>query len=120
MLISFLALTSIFKAQTSKELIGKWQLTEVKHNGKSQEMQSIFGTDQVFQIFKQDNSFEGIVGSKTMKGKWQLTKDNDTQVLEVSDGNNATKFKIEQFDAEKRAISLNNNGSILTLYYKKI
>lgn len=119
-LIVCIALTGMFKAQTSKELIGKWQLVETQINSQPQDIKSTFGSDVVFQDFKQDSSFEAIIGKKSNKGKWELTKEKDVQILNITIGKNITKFKIDYFDENKRTISFINNGNTISLTYKKI
>ncbi|MGK6343522.1 hypothetical protein ACMGDK_14895 [Chryseobacterium sp. DT-3] len=119
-LIVCLSLAGIFKAQTSKELIGKWQLVEAQINDQPKDIKSTFGSDTVFQNFKEDSSFEAIIGGKTNKGKWELTKENDVQILNITAGKNVTKFKVDYFDANKRTISLVNKGNKISLTYKKI
>ena len=41
-------------AQTSKELVGKWQLVKWTHNNKEKDIKDYFKTDQVYQIFMED------------------------------------------------------------------
>lgn len=119
-LIVCLSLTGIFKAQTSKELIGKWQLVETVINSQPQDIKSTFGSDTVFQDFKQDSSFEATIGKKSNKGKWELTKENNVQILNITVGKDIIKFKVDYFDENKRTISFINNGNNISLTYKKI
>lgn len=115
-----LSLAGIFKAQTAKELVGKWQLVETVINNQPQDMKSIFGSDQIFQTFSQDFGFEATIGKSTNKGKWELTKDNNEQILNITVGKNTTRFKVDYFDQNKRTISFVNNGNNMSLTYKKI
>lgn len=119
-LIVCLALTGMFKAQTSKELIGKWQLVEFLYDNKPQDLKAIYGTDQVFQNFKEDSSFEGTAGKESAKGKWELTNENGEQVLKVTVKENTTAFKVDYFDANKRTISFINKGIKIAFSYKKV
>jgi len=119
-LIVCLSIAGIFKAQTSKELIGKWQLVETQVNSQPKDIKSTFGSDKVLQNFKEDSGFEAVIGGKTSKGKWELTKENDVQILNIKVGKNVTKFKVDYFDANKRTISFLNNGNNISLTYKKI
>lgn len=115
-LLALIALTSFsIRAQTSKELIGKWQLVKFTKNGKNQDIKDKFKSDQVFQLFKEDNKFTGIVGDKSTNGKWKLSKENDA--LTVTVNLIPVKFEIDYFDSKKRIIS---NYQIGTLEYKKI
>lgn len=115
-----LSLTGIFKAQTAKELVGKWQLVEAIANNQPQDTKKIFGTDQVFQTFKQDSGFESVVGKETNQGKWELSKEGDAQILTIVIDKKPTKFKVDYFDANKRTVSFMSNGVPFSFSYKKI
>ncbi|OXB24428.1 hypothetical protein B0A80_06995 [Flavobacterium tructae] len=117
--IVFLALIMLaslsIQAQTSKELIGKWQLVKLSKNGTEKDIKEKFKSDQVFQIFNEDGKFTGIVGDKSTKGKWKLSKDNNT--LTVTVDLIPVKFQIDYFDSQKRVITQDQLG---TLEYKKV
>lgn len=102
-------------AQTSKELVGKWQLVKQTKDGKEKDIKEQFGSDQVFQVFKEDGKFQGIVGEKSTKGKWKLSKDN--KELTVIVNLIPVKFSVDYFDNNKRIITQEMLG---TLEYKKI
>ena len=102
-------------AQTSKELVGKWQLVKITKKGKERSIMDEFKTDQVFQVFLDDNKFESLIGDKTHKGSWKLSKDN--KKLTIVSGIANVEFTIDYFDAEKRIISHPQTG---TLEYKKV
>ncbi|MFH6963983.1 lipocalin family protein [Flavobacterium plurextorum] len=102
-------------AQTSTQLIGKWQLVKLTKNGKEKSIKEKFKSDQVFQVFSEDGKFMGIVGDKSTKGKWKLSKNNE--VLTVVVDLISVKFQIEYFDSEKRIIT---NDQLGTLEYKKV
>ncbi|MFB9079477.1 hypothetical protein ACFFLS_06290 [Flavobacterium procerum] len=102
-------------AQTSKELIGKWQLVKWTKNGKEKDIQKHFKTDQVFQVFKENGDFESVIGNESHKAKWKLSQDNSeltiiSVILPVT-------FKIDYFDSQKRIITTPQVG---TFEYKKI
>lgn len=102
-------------AQTSKELIGKWQLVKWVQNDKEKDIASYFKTDQVFQVFQEGNEFHSLIGEETHKGKWKLSKDNSE--LTINAGLLPVKFKIDYFDANKRVVSTLQLGSF---EYKKV
>lgn len=102
-------------AQTSKELVGKWQLVKQTKGGVEKNLNEQFKTDQVFQVFSADSKFEGIVGDKSTKGKWKLSKDNKELTITVD--LIPVKFSVDYFDSKKRIISHKQVG---TLEYKKI
>jgi hypothetical protein len=116
--IVFLALIMLvsfsIQAQTSKELVGKWQLVKLTKNGKEKDIKEKFKSDQVFQVFNEDGKFTGIVGEKSINGKWKLSKNNDA--LTVTVDLMPVKFQIEYFDSQKRVITQDQLG---TLEYKK-
>jgi hypothetical protein len=116
----FLSLTCLIgflvNAQTSKELLGKWQLIKWTQHGKEKNIKSSFKTDQVFQLFLENGQFQSLVGDEVHKSKWKLSKDNSeltiTSTLIVP-----IKFHIDYFDSEKRIITSDLVG---TFEYKKI
>ncbi|KFF06257.1 hypothetical protein [Flavobacterium reichenbachii] len=102
-------------AQTSKELIGKWQLVKWTKNGKEKNIQEHFKTDQVFQIFNENGDFNSLIGEESHKAKWELSKDNSE--LTIVSVLIPVKFKIDYFDSQKRIITSPQVG---TFEYKKV
>lgn len=102
-------------AQTSKELVGKWQLVKWTKKGKEKSIQEYYKTDQVYQVFKENGDFESLVGDETHKAKWKLSKDNTelTIILVIM----PVKFSVDYFDANKRIITTPQMG---TFEYKKV
>lgn len=102
-------------AQTSKELVGKWQLVKWTKKGKEKSIQEYYKTDQVYQVFKENGDFESLVGDETHKAKWKLSKDNSelTIILVIM----PVKFSVDYFDANKRIITTPQMG---TFEYKKV
>lgn len=103
-------------AQTSKELLGKWQLVKLTQHGEEKDLAAVFKTDKVFQVFHEKGKFESIVDGETHESKWKLSKDNkeltitSTLIIPI-------KFHIDYFDAKKRVITSKLIG---TLEYKKV
>lgn len=115
LLVVFSLVVINIHAQTSKELVGKWQLIKLTKNGSDIDLKEQFKTDQVFQVFKDGGKFEGINGSKTVKGNWKLS--NDSKELTVTAGATTVNFSVDYFDSKKRIITHEQLG---TLEYKKI
>lgn len=113
-LFCFIGLT--VSAQTSKELLGKWQLVNWTQHGKQKDIASVFKTDQVFQVFLEKGEFQSLVGDEVRKSKWKLSKDNSELTI-ISALILPIKFHIDYFDASKRIITSDQMG---TLEYKKI
>jgi len=111
--VFFMAVT--VSAQTQEQLLGKWQLVKWTKKGKDKDIADYYKTDQVFQVFKEGNKFESIVGDKTHKGTWKLNKDNT--VLTITSGIVVADFTVDYFDAQKRIITYATLG---TLEYKKV
>lgn len=103
-------------AQTSKELIGKWQLVKWTKNGKEKSIIDEYKTDQVFQVFKDKGKFESVVDDKIHKGSWKLSKDNKKLTI-IADLVVTVDFTIDYFDAGKRIITYPEIG---TLEYQKV
>ena len=114
-LIIVFGLITTVHAQTSKELIGKWKLVKWTLNGNEKDISSTFKTDQVYQVFKDDNSFISLVGDKETDGKWEL-KDNNSTLI-IGSGMSKTKFHVDSFDSKKRVITSEKLG---TLEYQKV
>ena len=110
-LIGFLA-----NAQTSKELLGKWQLVKWTKHGKEKSIQKTFKTDQVFQLFLENGEFQSLVGDEVHKSKWKLSKDN-TDLTITSTLILPVKFHIDYFDSQKRIMTSEEVG---TFEYKKV
>lgn len=114
LLVCMVGFTS--NAQTSKELLGKWQLVKWTHNGKEKDIKETFKTDQVFQLFLANGQFQSLVGDEVHKSKWKLSKDNSeltiTSVLILP-----VKFHIDFFDSQRRVVTSEQMG---TLEYIKV
>jgi len=102
-------------AQTSKELIGKWQLIKWTQNNKEKNIKDYYKTDQVYQVFKDDGKFESLVGDETHSAKWKLLSNN--KELKIISVLIPITFQIDYFDSQRRVIS---NAQIGTWEYKKI
>ncbi|MFC0779845.1 hypothetical protein [Flavobacterium sp. HJSW_4] len=102
-------------AQTSKELIGKWQLVKWTKNGKEKSIEKRFKTNQVFQVFKENGDFESVIGEESHKAKWKLSKDNTH--LTIISVILPVEFTINSFDSQNRVIT---NPQVGTFEYKKI
>ena len=113
--MALLFLVGTMSAQTSKELLGKWQLVKWTKNGKDKNIQEYYKTDQVFQVFKDDGKFESVIGDETHKAKWKLSKDNKT--LTIISVMMPVKFAVNYFDANKRIITYDALG---TFEYNKV
>lgn len=116
LLLAFVFLIGLTaSAQTSKELIGKWQLVKWTKNGKEKDIQERFKTDQVFQVFKENGDFESVIGEESHKAKWKLSKDNSQ--LTIISVILPVEFTINSFDSQKRVIT---NAQVGTFEYKKV
>ncbi|WP_316833027.1 glycoside hydrolase family 43 C-terminal domain-containing protein [Pedobacter aquatilis] len=107
--ISLCLIFSLGKAQTAKELIGKWKLVKQTNNGISST------PDNTFQVFMDGGVFNGINGNNSRKGKWKLSDDNKQLTIKISIISIA--FNIDYFDTKKRIISSSKTG---TLEYEKV
>ncbi|WP_433836392.1 hypothetical protein [Flavobacterium anhuiense] len=116
LLLAFVFLIGLSaSAQTSKELIGKWQLVKWTKNGKEKNIQERFKTDQVFQVFKENGDFESVIGEESHKAKWKLSKNNSK--LTIISVILPVEFTIDSFDSQKRVIT---NAQVGTFEYKKV
>lgn len=97
------------KAQTAKELIGKWKLVKETKGGV------VTQPENTYQVFEENGVFQGINGDKSRKGKWKLSADNKYLTIKISIV--SLEFEVEYFDAKKRVISNDKTG---TLEYEKV
>lgn len=102
-------------AQDADKLIGKWKLVKWTKNGKDQDIQSQFKTDEVYQVFEEEGDFASIIGSKKTNGSWKLSDDNKELTVKVMVMK--VNFDIEYMDDKKRIISNKKQG---TLEYEKV
>ena len=92
------------RAQTEKELIGKWKLVSWKKaSGKEVDINKYFKTTEVYQVFNEGNKFESLVGDKITRGTWKLSDDNKT--LTIISGIATVPFSVDLFTDKKRIIS---------------
>jgi len=103
--------------QTAQELFGKWQLVKWVKNGKEKDIQAYFKTDQVYQVFNDDRTFESIVGEDTHKGKWHFSKDNTE--LNITSALIPIKFKVDYFDQNRRVMTYKDLGTFTYVKYKE-
>lgn len=103
--------------QTAQELFGKWQLVKWVKNGKEKDIQKFFKTDQVFQIFYDDKTFESEVGGEIHKGKWHFSNDNTE--LNITTTLIPIKFKVDYFDKQRRVMTYKDLGTFTYLKYKE-
>lgn len=103
--------------QTSQELFGKWQLVKWVKNGQEKDIQAYFKTDQVFQIFYDDRTFESQVGGESHKGKWHFSKDNTE--LTMTSALLPVTFRIDSFDKERRVMTYKDLGTFTYLKVKE-
>lgn len=105
------------KAQTSQELFGKWQLVKWVKNGKEKDINSYFKTDQVYQVFKDDRTYESINGGDIHHGKWHFSNDNSE--LTLTTALIPIKFRIDYFDKDKRIMTYKDLGTFTYLKVKE-
>lgn len=115
-LIVLFLISVIGSAQTSKELLGKWQLVKWTQHGKEKDIPSTFKTDKVYQLFLEKGEFQSIVGGDIHKSKWKLS-DNNTKLTIISSLVIPIKFHIDYFDKQKRVITSDIMG---TFEYTKV
>lgn len=111
--ILFSALTT--HAQSAKDLIGKWKLVSWTMSGNEMNINEFFKTNDVYQVFNQDKSFESIVGNNSNKGTWNLSGDGKVLTIKV-EGQKKAIFNVDHLDASKRIITEQKLG---TLTYQK-
>ncbi len=121
-ILIFLAflLATVLQAQgqeVSKQLIGKWKLIEVSAAGETYPAEEVFGTPEIYQIYKVKNQFVGLVGDESEKGTWKLTKDKKTIVIQ--NGTEKTNFTILSMKGTMLLLELAEEEEVLKLKYKK-
>lgn len=109
LMLSFCLVAATTRAQTAKELIGKWKLVKETKNGVVKTPQN------TFQVFNDGGKFEGIAGNKSRKGKWKLSGDNKELTIKISII--SLTFSVDYFDAKRRVIT---NAQTGTLEYEKV
>ncbi|SEW51511.1 lipocalin-like domain-containing protein [Chitinophaga arvensicola] len=109
LILSFCLISLASKAQTAKELIGKWKLVKETKDGV------VKAPREACQIFKDGGEFKGVNGNNSRNGKWKLSDDNKELTIKISII--SLTFSVDYFDARKRVITNDKTG---TLEYEKV
>jgi len=102
-------------SQTADNLIGKWKLVKWIKNGEEMNINSFFKTEEVFQVFLDNNEFQSVVGEKKYSGKWKLVNGNTR--LKIKTDGFSYNFRIDHFDDKRRIITSEELG---TYEYEKV
>lgn len=117
MLLVLFTFNAISAQETSKNLLGKWKLETVSVSGETHPALDVFGTSEVYQIYKAKNIFNSFMGDQSRNGKWKLSKDEKT-IFITGEGEKAT-FVIISMDKNKMTLELDEEGELLQLNYRK-
>lgn len=117
MLFAFFIFNNIYGQDILKQINGKWKLETVEVSNETYLAIDVFGTSDIYQIYKASNKFKGIVGDESEEGEWKLAKDKKT--IQITNKEVKTTFTIISFEKNKMSLELNQEGQVLQLNYKK-
>lgn len=118
-IVAFIAITITCNAQaiSNNDILGKWKLQTIESNGDKISAKEAYGTSEIFQVYKEDNIFKGIVGDETSEGKWEIS--GKKIAVTVKGEKSKTIFNVISFQDNKLSLSIKDGANTLTLNYKK-
>ncbi len=116
-ILLWLGFGSAFSQEISKEIIGKWKLTEVGMMGQKGSPLEVFGVAEAYQEYTKPNKFTGFLGEK-VTGKFKI--DKAAKKIEIDVNNESTIFEIKTFSTKNMVLNLKAEEGIITLYYEKV
>ena len=76
-----------------------------------------FNTNNVFQIYSENNQFEGIVGDKKNKGTWELSDDQKSVYIKLDIQKKGQEFTITKLSAFELELFMLDEGQEIKLSY---
>ena len=78
-----------------------------------------FETNNVFQIYSENNQFEGIVGDKINKGTWELSDDQKSVYIKLDIQKEGQEFTITKLSATELVLDIIDNDQVINFSYVK-
>ena len=121
LILLLLSISNTFAQTVSEDILGQWQLQTLQVDTDKITAKEAFETNKVFQIYSENNQFEGIVGDKINKGTWELSDDQKSVYIKLDIQKEGQEFTITKLtDTELELYFLDNDQEITFSYVKKM
>ena len=117
LLLLLLSISNTFAQTVSEDIIGKWQLQTVEIDGEKATAKEAFDTINVFQVYSENNQFEGIVGDQNNKGTWEISDDQKSVYIKLDKQKKGQEFTITKLSATELEINIVDNDQEIKLSY---
>jgi len=117
LLLLLLSISNTFAQTVSEDIIGKWQLQTVEIDGEKATAKEAFDTTNVFQVYSENNQFEGIVGDQNNKGTWEISDDQKSVYIKLDKQKKGQEFTITKLSATELEINIVDNDQEIKLSY---
>jgi hypothetical protein len=121
LILLLLSISNTFAQTVSEDIFGQWQLQTLQVDNDKLTAKEAFETNNVFQIYSENNQFEGIVGEKNNKGTWKISDDQKSVYIKLDIQKEGQEFTITKLnDTELELYFLDNDQEITFSYVKKM
>jgi hypothetical protein len=121
LILLLLSISNTFAQTVSEDIFGQWQLQTLQVDNGKLTAKEAFETNNVFQIYSENNQFEGIVGEKNNKGTWKISDDQKSVYIKLDIQKEGQEFTITKLtDTELELYFLDNDQEITFSYVKKM
>ena len=119
LILFLLSISNTFAQTASEDIIGKWHLQTVEVDGDQATAEEAFNTNNVFQIYSENNKFKGIVGDVSNIGLWKISDDQKSVYIKLDIQKEGQDFTITKLSATELVLDIVDNDQGITLYYVK-
>ena len=117
LLLLLLSISNTFAQTVSEDILGQWQLQTVEVDGDKVTAKEAFDTTNVFQVYSENNQFEGIVGDQNNKGTWEISDDQKSVYIKLDKQKKGQEFTITKLSATELEINIVDNDQEIKLSY---
>ncbi|AOR29363.1 hypothetical protein FORMB_23450 [Formosa sp. Hel1_33_131] len=118
-ILFFLSISNTFAQTVSEDILGQWQLQTLQVDNDKITAKEAFETNNVFQIYSENNQFEGIVGEKNNKGTWELSDNQKSVYIKLDIQKEGQEFTITKLSATELVLDIIDNDQVITFSYVK-
>jgi hypothetical protein len=119
LILLLLSISNTFAQTVSEDILGQWQLQTLQVDTDKITAKEAFETNNVFQIYSENNQFEGIVGDKINKGTWELSDDQKSVYIKLDIQKEGQEFTITKLSATELVLDIIDNDQVINFSYVK-
>lgn len=119
LILLLLSISNTFAQTVSEDILGQWQLQTLQVDTDKITAKEAFETNKVFQIYSENNQFEGIVGDKINKGTWELSDDQKSVYIKLDIQKEGQEFTITKLSATELVLDIIDNDQVINFSYVK-